>query len=204
MEYSNKTGLPSVSDIMNPYEDTRWFKEWHSTRGNITHGWICADLMDLFTPDIPPAYEGYINSYMEFKPYIKRVIAIEKRFTSERGFCGQVDLAAIVDTSFLKKPIGDVVAICDWKTSKAAYISWQARIGGYSILAKENGIPCEGGMTIRLREEPIKKGFFPLVDFYNSAEMRENEIDFLCALRTYSNILKDGQIYTNYEPYMEE
>lgn len=197
MEYSNPTGLPSVSDIINPFEDTRWFKDWHSTRGNVVHGWICADLMGLFTPDIPNAFEGYIKSYLEFKPRIKEVIAIEKRFTSERGFCGQVDLVALLDN--------DVVTICDWKTSKAAYISWQARIGGYSILCKENGIPCEGGMTIRLREEPTKtKGFLPLVDAWDRKEMHENEIDFLSAHRVYTNLLKDGQIFASYEPYIED
>lgn len=200
MTYSNKTGLPSISDIMNPFEDTRWFKEWHSNRGNIVHGWICADLIGYFTPDIPPAFEGYIESYFAFKPHIKDIIVIEKRFTSERGFCGQVDLVARLDEDY-----NNVVALLDWKTSKAAYISWQARIGGYSILCKENGIPCEGGATVRLREEPTKtKGFLPLVDFYNDAEMRENEIDFLCAHRVYSNLLKDGKIFASYEPYQEE
>jgi hypothetical protein len=199
MKYENNTGLPSISDIINPFEDTRWFKEEHSTRGNVVHGWVCADLMGMFTPDIPEAYSGYIKSYLEFKPHIVNVVFVERRLTSERGFCGKPDIVALLDDTY-----DNQITVLDWKTSAAAYITWQARIGGYFNLIRENKVPVKAGATVRLRKEPINKGYFPLVNFYNEAEMRENEIDFLCAFRTYSNVLKDGQIHASYETTQEE
>lgn len=200
MKYVNNTGLPSVSDIMSPFEDTRWFKEIHATRGDIVHGWVCADLMGLFTPDIPEAFSGYIASYLEFKEHIVEVMFLERRLTSEKGFCGKPDIVARLDDMY-----NNVIAVLDWKTSIAAYKTWQPRIGGYSILIKENGTPCEAGATVRLRKEPVKtKGFFPLVDFYDRKEMYENEIDFLSSLRVYHNVMKDGQIHASYETIQEE
>jgi hypothetical protein len=193
--YSNKTGLPSVSDIIGYLEDTRWFKEWHAERGNVVHGWICADLLGMFQPAIHPDLQGYIDSYLEFKPHIKKIMVVEKRFSSERGYCGQVDLVALLDDAYQ-----NVVAILDWKTSKAAYKTWQARIGGYYGLTIENGIPVTAGATIRLRKAPTTTGKnFPLVDIYYEQEIRENYIDFLCAQRVYNNLLNDGKIYASFE-----
>jgi len=200
VEYSNKTGLPSVSDIIGYLEDTRWFKPWHAERGNIVHGWICADLLGLFQPEIHESLQGYINSYLEFKPHIKKVVVIEKRFSSERGYCGQVDLIALLDDAFQ-----NVVAVLDWKTSVAAYKTWQARIGGYYGLSKENGVPVTAGATIRLRKAPTSTGKnFPLVNFYNEHEIKENYIDFLCAQRVYNNLLTNGEIYASYEEAEKE
>lgn len=200
MTYVNDTGLPSISDIISPFEDTRWFKKEHSVRGDIVHGWVCADLMGLFTPDIPEAYNGYIQSYLAFKPHIVEVLILEKRLVSERGFCGKPDIIALLDDTYDNK-----VAVLDWKTSVAAYKTWQAKIGGYSILAKENDLPCEVGATVRLRKEPVQtKGFFPLVDLHKAPDMHENEIDFLSALRVYQNVMKDGQIFASYETIQEE
>lgn len=200
MEYSNPTGLPSVSDIMEPFEDTRWFQKHHAFRGNFVHGWIGADLMGLMTPPVPEQFEGYIKSYLEFKPHIVKVILIEKRLSSERGYCGGLDLIAELDDVY-----NNCITYVDWKTSKAAYKSWEARSGGYFGLAIENGIPVKAGATVRLREKPTKtKGYFPLVNFYNEAEMRENHIDFLCALRTFNNVLNYGKIYASYEPIERE
>jgi hypothetical protein len=150
----------------------------------------------MFQPAIHPDLQGYIDSYLEFKPHIKKIIVIEKRFSSERGYCGQVDLIAQLDEAFQ-----NVVAVLDWKTSKAAYKTWQARIGGYYGLVLENGIPVTAGATIRLREAPTTTGKnFPLVDMYHEQDMKENHIDFLCAQRVYNNLLNNGQIYASHEP----
>ena len=199
MEYSNPTGLPSVSDIMEPFEDTRWFNDFHSYRGDFVHGWIGADLLGLFQPAVPEQFSGYIKSYLEFKPHIKEVVLVERRLSSKRGYCGQLDTVLLLDEVY-----NDCITLVDWKTSKAAYKTWEARIGGYFGLGIENGIPLKAGATVRLREEPIKKGYFPLVNFYNEAEMRENHIDFLCAKRTFENVLSYGKIYTSYEPIERE
>lgn len=198
MDYSNNTGLPSVSDILNPFEDTRWFTEEHRQRGTFVHGWVCADLLGLFTPPVPEIYACYIESYLLFKPRIKDVVLIERRLTSERGFCGQPDLIARLDDSYNNK-----VCVLDWKTSVAKYKTWQTRIGGYSVLAKENHLPCEGGATIRLRGDGVQ-GHLPLVDFFTAQEMKENEIDFLSTLRVFNNVLNYGKIYASYEHIKQE
>jgi hypothetical protein len=201
MAYSNKTGLPSVSDILSPYEDTRWFKTEHSDRGNFVHSWVAADLQGLFAPPVPEAYSGYIESYLAFKPHIKAVYVVERRLTSAKGFCGQVDLVCLLDDIY-----HNIVALLDWKTGKAAMKIWHARLGGYVHLLKESGILVGGACTVRLRERPTPATgeVFPLVDLYYAKELKELEIDFLSALRVYNNCLHDGKIYASYEKIEED
>lgn len=199
MVYSNLTGLPSVSDIMEPYEDSRWFKPEHSERGDFVHGFAAADLLGLMTPVVPDQYSGYIESYFAFKPRIKRVLIVEQRFSSLRGYCGQVDLVAELDDVY-----NNCIALLDWKTSASKYKAWMARMGGYYGLLKDNGVGVTAGATVRLREKCNTRGWFPLVDFYNEPELKENYIDFLCAHRTYTNVLNYGLIYASYENIKKE
>lgn len=201
MAYSNKTGLPSVSDIIAPYEDTRWYQKKHTDRGNFCHGWAAADLLGLITPPTPEAYQGYIDSYLAFKPHIKSVYIVEKRLTSKKGFCGQLDLVCLLDDIY-----NNIVALLDWKTGKAAMKIWTTRLGGYVHLLKESGILVGGAGTIRLREGPTPAtgNVFPLVDLYYAKEVKEFEIDFLSALRVYHNCLHDGKIYASYEKIEED
>lgn len=202
MAYSNKTGLPSVSDIIAPYTDTRWFKQCHVDRGNFVHGWVAADLQGFITPPVPEIYKGYIESYLAFKPHIKEVLIVESRLTSAKGFCGQVDLVCLLDEIY-----NNIIALLDWKTAKAVYITWQAQLGGYVHLLKESGILVGGAGTIRLRERPTPAtgNVFPLIDLsYGSNELKELEIDFLSAFRVYNNLMHDGQIYASYETKQED
>ena len=194
MIYNNNTGLPSVSDIISVCEDTRWFKQKHLDRGNFIHNWSAADLLGLITPPVPGQYSGYIKSYLEFKNNIKKVHLVEKRLTSKRGFCGQIDLLADLDESY-----NNILALNDWKTSKTYQKAWSARLGGYTILLEEHDIFIGGAATIRLREEPTAStGFYPLVDMMDKREIKEAQIDFLSMYRIYQNILSDGKIYTTY------
>ena len=201
MAYNNPTGLPSVSDIVSPYEDQRWYRKEHTDRGEFCHSWIAADLKGLITPKVPEAYAGYIVSYLRFKPHIKEVYVVERRLTSAKGFCGQGDLICLLDDVY-----NNVVAYLDWKTSKAAMKIWTTRLGGYVHLYKEHGILVGGAGTIRLRERPTPAtgDVFPLVDIYYAKELKEFEIDFLSALRVYNNCLHDGKIYASYEHLQED
>jgi hypothetical protein len=201
MPYNNPTGLPSVSDIVGPYEDQRWYKKEHTDRGNFCHGWAAADLLGLITPPVPEIYQTYIDSYLSFKQHIKAVYVVEKRLTSKKGFCGQVDLVCLLDEIY-----NNIVALLDWKTGKAAMKIWTTRLGGYVHLLKESGILVGGAGTIRLRGEPSPKTgiVFPLVDLYYAKEVQEFEIDFLAAHRVYCNCLNDGKIYASYEKIQED
>lgn len=195
MKYENNTGLPSVSDIIGPYEDSRWYKEEHQDRGNFVHGYIAADLSGLMTPGtIPIIYEPYIGSYRAFKRHIVKVVLVEKRLTSKLGFCGKPDTVLQLDEVY-----GNLTWLIDWKTSQSHQKSWDARLGGYCRLLKEHGITVGGAATVRLRGSASKtKGLFPLLDKMNPQEIKESEIDFLSAFRVYNNIMKDGKVYAGY------
>lgn len=184
-----------MSDIVAPYEDQRWYKKEHTDRGNFCHGYAAADLLGLITPPVPEIYRGYIESYHLFKEHIVKVHIVERRLTSAKGYCGQVDLVCELDDIYR-----NALALLDWKTGKAAMKIWTTRLGGYIHLLRESGILVGGAGTIRLREEATEKtgNLFPLVDIYYGNELKEFEIDFLSAHRVYQNCLNDGKIYANY------
>ena len=200
MKYSNPTGLPSVSDIISPCEDQRWYKKEHTDRGNFVHGWAAADLLGLMTPPCPESYSPYIASYLEFKQHITDVHIVEKRLTSKRGYCGQIDLVGGLDSSY-----NYAIALLDWKTSQAAQKSWSARLGGYTLLLEEHGIAINGAASVRLKSKPTQStGFYPLVNMMHRQEIKEAQIDFLSMYRVYQNILMDGKIYTTYTKNRED
>jgi hypothetical protein len=195
MEYKNETGLPSVSDIIGLYEDTKWFRKEHSDRGNLVHEYAHAKLKRLMTPRIPEHIEPYVVSFTEFLPHIKRVVLIEKRLTDDvKGFCGQIDLLA--EMNKCRWFDQDSMWILDWKTAKAKGRLWKQRMAGYSRLARCNGYPHDGVATIRLRSELGKN---TLVDKWNGLPLREATGDFLAATRVYHNITDKGKIFAQTE-----
>lgn len=193
-KYENKTGLPSVSDIIAMLEDRRWFTDAHRDRGSLTHGWIQGDLLGLFTPTPCEAIAPYIKSYLEFKKHIVKVHFVEKRLTSAMGYTGQIDLVADMDDVY-----NNWTVLLDWKTSVTKYITWGARFGGYWNLLREHSINVDGALCVRLRKKPIKKGWFPLVDVWDSREMKENYMDFWAIKRVYDNMTYEGTIFAPLE-----
>jgi len=156
--YINDTGLPSVTETIKPWIDTRWFTEESAIRGSYVHDRIYCHLdYQMFMEPINPAYEVYFRSFQKFEPRIKDVILAEKRLADyDLGFCGQPDLIHIDEDG--------LVSLTDWKTGKAIYKYWPIQIGGYSILLKsQENIKVDKAMIVRLREDD---GKVPLVGVY--------------------------------------
>ena len=151
MQYVNDTGLPSVTDILKPWIDTRWYRPEHLKRGEASHDVMACHALGVpYLKQFNPLWQAYIDTGRRwFDKNIKEVILVEKRFVSLEGFTGQQDLAAILkDTR---------TAIVDWKTSQAEQKYWKFQEAGYWILDWEQRIEIDTRLAVRLRDD-YKKG----------------------------------------------
>lgn len=160
-KYSNETGYPSVTDILDCWLDKRWFKDEHRRRGDHVHQRVAAHINYDFLPDYDEQYEAYFRSFLKFEPRITKVVLVEKRMADDTlRFCGQPDLVFVDEDGLL--------TLGDWKTSVAIAKYWPIQLGGYSILLKNTmDIHVEKTMIIRLRREDGKN---PLVNAYDVNE----------------------------------
>ena len=160
--YSNETGLPSVTETLKPWIDTRWFTEESAVRGNYAHDRVfCHLTYSMFMEPKNEMYEVYFRSFLKFEPRIKEVILAEERLADhDLGFCGQPDLTFQDEDG--------LICLGDWKTAKAIYKYWPMQLGGYSILLKtQKNIHADKGMIIRLRDDDGKD---PLINVYSISE----------------------------------
>jgi hypothetical protein len=178
--YSNDTGLPSVTNILKPWIDTRWFTEESCIRGDYAHDCVSSYLTGQMMFTSRPEYDVYFKSFKKFEPRIKKVLLVEKRLADyDLGFCGQMDLVFVDED--------EVVTLCDWKTSKAVMKYYQLQLGGYSILLKsQTKFVPKKLMIVRLRDEEVKK---PLISVYS---VEESERLFLNQLELF-NLLWGNQ-----------
>jgi len=160
-KYSNETGYPSVTNIIDPWLDKRWFKDEHRRRGDHVHQRVAAHINYDFLPDYDTQYDVYFRSFLKFEPRIQKVVLSEERMAcDELRFCGQPDIIFIDADGLL--------TLGDWKTSVAIAKYWPIQLGGYSILLKNTkGISVEKCMIIRLRREEDKN---PLINDYDVNE----------------------------------
>ena len=94
MAYVNDTGLPSVTDVISCWIDTRWFTQESCIRGDQAHERISTHLTFDFMVNYDEKYEVYFKSFQKFEPRIKEVVLVEKRLSDyDLGYCGQPDLA---------------------------------------------------------------------------------------------------------------
>ena len=183
MEYKNDTGLPSVTTILSPFVDKRWFKDKHRIRGQQVHGFISAGLKKMFVPAIPDDLAPYVESSRQITDHIDEILLIEKRMVDKTlGYCGQMDLIARMDESYQNK-----IAVIDWKTSVAEGKTWGAQLGAYANLAMADaGIKCDMAMAVRLRRESGRKA---LVSLYEGEKLLSLQNVFKAALVCYKNLI---------------
>lgn len=153
-EYTNTTGLPSVTQALKPWIDTTWFTPESRDRGRAVHDALAHYLggRPAFLCEIDPAWRGYFDSGRRWiDDNVLKPLLVEERLTDTAWrFCGQPDLICRSRTGF--------VALIDWKTGPAA--RWhRLQIAGYRHLA-EDRYGTQIGATIRLKSD----GSFPLVD----------------------------------------
>jgi hypothetical protein len=179
MAYENNTGYPSVTDIISPYVDKRWFKEIHRVRGSEVHRVVGCKLGKSWAKPINPAWKGYVVSIMRWcEENIKEVILIEKRFQDDvYKYTGKLDLAAIL--------MDNRSALIDFKTSTAAYKPWKLQTGGYKLLYEKNtGDKIDTRICVRGREDGSKPA---LANEYNDHE--KDQTNFLYANALYHELL---------------
>ena len=184
MAYSNDTGFPSVSDIIRPYVDTRWFTDESQIRGSAIHACCASYLQGLYFPKLKEDYQGYIDSFKKWADKnIEDVILVEKRLVDkDLGYCGQLD-------AVLKLKDHEKLCIVDWKTGKALMKSWILSIAAYAALEARRqhlGIDAYDCISVRLRcdQKP------PLVHVYS--DNKKNFDIFRGMLKTYHFFQRKG------------
>lgn len=151
MAYENKTGFPSVSDIIRPYINTKYFTEESAVRGTAIHACCANYIQGLYFPKLKPEYQDYIDSFKIWADEnVEEVIKVETRLIDEDlGYCGKLD--AVLRLKGL-----DNLCIVDWKTGKALQKSWILSIAAYAALEAKYadfGIGAYHCISVRLRGE---------------------------------------------------
>ncbi len=152
MVYKNDTGLPSVTQIIKPYIDTRWFTQAHADRGTEVHNWASCYLRSLPYP-IDQRLKGYCDSASRWiDKYVDEILFVEQRMRDDDlGFCGQQDLGCTI------KGDPDTMVMVDWKTAQATAKWWALQDAGYRVLAGWHDDQTKHrGLTIRLRADGKK------------------------------------------------
>lgn len=183
MSYSNESGYPSPSDILDIWIDKRWFKPEHSSRGSAVHAAATASMRGL-VPIWREDLSGYRDSFMMIRDYFEKTVMTEKRLVDKTlCYSGQVDLVA-----FLSKKGCEFLGIqypcqvlVDWKTSANPYKDWPLRMAAYFNLCIANGIECDAHILVRIR----KDGAMPKIKFSTKDEIRFYFSYFKAALNAW-------------------
>lgn len=184
MAYVNDTGYPSVSDILSPYIDKRYFTEESAIRGTAIHACCANYLQGLYFPRLKPEYQEYIDSFKIWADEnVEDVIKIETRLIDEDlGYCGKLD-------AVLRLKDHEKLCIVDWKTGKALQKSWILSIAAYAALeAREQGLTIDAYDCISIRLRCEQKP--PLAHVYSCNQ--ENFDIFKGALKMYQFFKRKG------------
>jgi hypothetical protein len=179
MTYKNDTGYPSVTDIISPYVDKRWFKPIHRKRGSEVHRVVGCELRKVWALPINPAWAGYVESIrLWISNNVKEILLVEKRFKDDLyRYTGQLDLICLLKDSR--------VALIDWKTSVAEYKTYKLQLAGYKLLAEKNtDYKIDIRAAVRGREDGSKPA---LVNWYEDHENDERR--FLYANDLYHSLI---------------
>ena len=151
--YSNKSGYPSVTEVLSPFVDTKWFTDECCYRGSYSHNALKNHLLGIWSPPHPEEYQKYIDSGKSWlDENIQDIIMVEggdetRMVDTVNRYSGQPDLIATLKIN--PKP-----GIIDWKTSLAFSVVWNGQIAGYWNLAKIGGFPdVAWGASVRLRKD---------------------------------------------------
>jgi hypothetical protein len=180
MAYKNDTGYPSVTTIIEPYVDKRWFKEIHRKRGSEVHRVAGCKLRGSWAAPINPAWKGYVKSLdLWISRNVKEVLLVETRLSDHvYKFTGQLDLVCYLMDS--RK------ALVDFKTSQAKYKTWALQTAGYQILY-ELEYPKETDIEVRISVRAREDGSLALDDEYLNHE--DDKRRFLYANDLYHHLI---------------
>jgi hypothetical protein len=111
-------------------------------RGSAIHRTIAARLLGVYAPPLPKEWQGYMASFEQFEPMIKKIYGVEKQFVDEGlGVSGTIDLLGEIEG----KP---GISIVDWKSPVTIYRTWSASMAVYKYLSKADN--CG---TLRLKAD---------------------------------------------------
>lgn len=148
MAYSNDTGYPSVTEVLRPFIDDRFFTEEGRERGSAVHDAIHAYLTGEYALPLPEWWQAYFDSFKtwaeDFQP--KPIMCETRLIDPKLKYCGMFDTLAVVEKT------GEGLGIVDWKTGQAKTKLHQIQIAAYRNLLKVNGIETQFAGILRLRE----------------------------------------------------
>lgn len=161
MPYINDTGLPSVTDVLNPYIDTRFFTQEDCDRGDAVHASMAAHCLGVWSPPLPIEWQPYFDSGRRWvDECVDRVVLAEERLVNRvKTFCGKPDLVAVIKGN-------DLPTLIDWKTSQTYYEWWRLQNASYRYLLEDSKqIKTMAGMCVRLKKNGsgilLGKGHYP-------------------------------------------
>ena len=189
MTYRNETGLPSVTELIRPYVDTRWYTEESRKRGSVVHAACAAVARGLFCPPMASDLQGYVDSFGRwFADNVRAVHETEKRYVHEAlGYTGQLDLVATLSGV-------DGPAVIDLKTAAVAYRSWAVQLAAYrELYGYAEGVappplPRTGYLML------ARDGSEPKLHLYKSATMGRAMNVFLGLLNAHNYFKKGGRL----------
>jgi len=166
-EYSNVSGFDSVTRVLSPFVETKWFTDECCYRGSLVHDALKLHLQGIWSPEPPEEYKGYIESgILWIQDNIDKILMVENGDTTRlvdttHRYSGQPDLICTLKIN--PKP-----GIVDWKTSAAIGAIWVGQLSGYWNLARLNGFPDAGwAASVRLR----KSGKIALSNFIQNLDL---------------------------------
>jgi hypothetical protein len=182
MGYRNDTGYPSVTDVLSPYIDKRWFKDIHRKRGNEVHRVMSCVCSGAWSIPINAAWAGYVKSIsLWLSKNVKEFLLVETRYSDDvYKYTGKLDLVAILKD--------ERKALLDFKTSVAEYKTWKLQTAAYKLLYTKNNPkerPIDITMAVRGREDGSKPA---LVNEYHDFENDSRR--FLYANDLYHTLIK--------------
>jgi hypothetical protein len=148
MAYENKSGYVSVTTVLGPFIDTRWFGEESRIRGTVVHAACCAFAGGLYHLPLPAEWQGYLDSFKKWCELARpEPLRVEERLVDHHlGLSGQPD--------FIGRIHGRLgIGIIDFKTAQSSAKWWPLQGAGYRHLAKVNDITTEWGFDLRLRAD---------------------------------------------------
>ena len=158
MAYENKTGLPSVTDILSPYIETRWFTDECRDRGTAVHSSCDAHMKGLYAPKLQAGWQLYVESFLRWMDMcVDAVVLSEVRLRDDRlRYCGKPDAIVTLKGS-------DKLVLADWKTSQGKQKWWELQNVAYRKLSSVHGFKTDRGLSVRLK----KDGGMAIVDEYS-------------------------------------
>lgn len=141
---------PSVTEMLSPYVDSRWFNAEATERGSAVHRAIASHLRGVWSPPLPPEWQPYLASALRWiDDVVDEAIIIEVRFEDTlRGYNGKPDLICRL------RGDSGVISLVDFKTSQATAKWWPVQLAAYRELVHEStGIHIGRILSVRTKAD---------------------------------------------------